>query len=248
MNIKKFTSVIYRSIILGSAFLFCGCNSKSTVNKNDHIENIKPEIISDEADKSEVSDSIASEHVYTHGELLDIIYEYTHAQSKIEPLFYDFNGDGKEEAICEFGRTITEGENDFYQQYFIYTDGEHTFEFGDLAESVYYSSEYYLISVDNGYHFAVTTGWRGSVLGGYYSSSAIYEITSEGVNECFLKWFCKLKEPGKSSIKIDYYEEAVAGGEVVTSDVLYWSGKEYSTFTNITKMNNLAIHRGLNHM
>ena len=229
MNIKKLTSIIYGSIILGTAFLLCGCGSENSVNKNDNIENIGPEIISDEADKSEATDNIAPEHVYSHDELLAAINEYTDAQSKIEPLFYDFNGDGKEEVICEFGRTITEDGNDFYQQYFIYTDGEHTFEFGDLAESVYYSSEYNLISVDNGYHFAVTTGWRSSVLGGYYSSSAIYELTSEGANECFLKWFCKLKEPGNSSIKIDYYEEAVAGGEVVMSDVLYWNGKEYST-------------------
>ena len=229
MNIKKLTSIIYGSIILGTAFLLCGCGSENSVNKNDNIENIGPEIISDEADKSEATDNIAPEHVYSHDELLAAINEYTDAQSKIEPLFYDFNGDGKEEVICEFGRTITEDGNDFYQQYFIYTDGEHTFEFGDLAESVYYSSEYNLISVDNGYHFAVTTGWRSSVLGGYYSSSAIYELTSEGVNECFLKWFCNLKEPGNSNIKIDYYEEAVAGGEVVMSDVLYWNGKEYST-------------------
>ena len=232
MNIKKLTSIICGSIILGTAFFFCGCGSESTVNQNDNIENIEPEIISDEADKSETTDNIAPEHVYSHDELLAAINEYTDAQSEIEPLFYDFNGDGKEEVICEFGRTITitEDGNDFYQQYFIYTDGEHTFEFGDLAESVYYSSEYNLISVDNGYHFAVTTGWRGSVLGGYYSSSAIYELTSEGVNECFIKWFCNLKEPGNSRIKIDYYEEAVPGGEVVMSDVLYWNGKEYSTY------------------
>ncbi|SHJ32995.1 hypothetical protein [Lutispora thermophila] len=230
MNIKKLTSIICGSIILGTAFFFCGCGSESTVNQNDNIENIEPEIISDEADKSETTDNIAPEHVYSHDELLAAINEYTDAQSEIEPLFYDFNGDGKEEAICEFGRTITEDGNDFYQQYFIYTDGEHTFEFGDLAESVYYSSEYNLISVDDGYHFAVTTGWRSSILGGYYSSSVIYELTSDGVNECFLKWFCNLKEPGNSNIKIDYYEEAVAGGEVVMSDVLYWNGKEYSTY------------------
>ena len=230
MNIKKLTSIICGSIILGTAFFFCGCGSESTVNQNDNIENIEPEIISDEADKSETTDNIAPEHVYSHDELLAAINEYTDAQSEIEPLFYDFNGDGKEEVICEFGRTITEDGNDFYQQYFIYTDGEHTFEFGDLAESVYYSSEYNLIPVDNGYHFAVTTGWRSSILGGYYSSSVIYELTSDGVNECFLKWFCNLKEPGNSNIKIDYYEEAVAGGEVVMSDVLYWNGKEYSTY------------------
>jgi hypothetical protein len=39
-----------------------------------------------------------------------------------------------------------------------------------------------------------------------------------------------LKEPGNSSIKIDYYKEAVAGDEVVMSDVLYWNGKEYLTY------------------
>jgi len=230
MNIKELTSIICGSIILGIAFLFRGCGSESTVNQNYNIENNEPEIISDEADKPEATDNIAPEHVYLHDELLAAINEYTDAQIEIEPLFYDFNGDGKEEVICEFGRTITEDGNDFYQQYFIYTDGEHTFEFGDLAESVYYSSEYNLIPVDNGYHFAVTTGWRSSVLGGYYSSSAIYELTSEGVNECFIKWFCNLKEPGNSRIKIDYYEEAVPGGEVVMSDVLYWNGKEYSTY------------------
>lgn len=211
MNIKKLTSIICGATILGTAFLFYGCGSASKVNKNDNIENM------------------AQEHVYSHDELMAAINEYTDAKSEIDPLFYDFNGDEKEEVICEFGRTTTEGGKDFYQQYFIYTDGKHTFEFGDLAESVYYGSEYNLIPVDNGYHFAVTTGWRSSVLGGYYSSSAIYELTSEGANECFSKWFCKLKEPEKSSIKIDYYEEAVAGGEVVKSDVLYWNGKEYST-------------------
>ena len=229
MNLKKLSSIICGTIILGIAFLFCGCGSESKVNQNDNIENIEPEIISDKIDPSEEMDKIAPEHVYSHDELLDAINEYTDVKSEIEPLFCDFNGDGKDEVICEFGRTINVGENEFYQQYFIYTDGEHTFKFGDLAESVYYGSEYKLIPVHNVYHFAVTTGWRGSVLGGYYSSSAIYELTSEGVNECFLKWFCKLKEPGNSSIKIDYYEEATPGGEVVMSDVLYWNGKEYST-------------------
>lgn len=209
MNMKKLISIICGSFIFGTTFLFCGCGSESMANQKDSIENS------------------VSERVYSHDELLAVIKDYSDVQSEMEPLFYDFNGDGKEEVICEFGRTITEDGNDFYQQYFIYTDGVHTFEFGDLTESVYYSSEYNLIPVDKGCHFAVTTGWRGAVLGGYYSSSAIYELTSEGAKECFTKWFCGLKEPGNSSIKVDYYEEAVAGGEVVRSDVLYWNGKEY---------------------
>jgi len=233
MNIKKLTSIICGAIIFGTTFLFCGCSSENMVNQNDNIENIGPEIIPDEIDKSEATDNILPEHIYSHDELLAAINDYSDLQSEIEPLFYDFNGDGKEEVICEFGRTITENGIDFYQQYFIYTDGEHTFEFGGLAESVYYRSEYNLIPVDNGCHFAVTTGWRGAVLGGYYSSSAIYELTSEGVNECFSKWFCALKEPGNSSIKVNYYEEAVAGGEVVMSDVLYWNGKEYTTASKV---------------
>ncbi|CUH92959.1 hypothetical protein [Herbinix luporum] len=70
MNIKKRISIIYGSIILGTAFLFCSCSSKSTVKKDDNIENVESEIISDEADKSEATDNIAPEHVYSQDELL----------------------------------------------------------------------------------------------------------------------------------------------------------------------------------
>ena len=59
MNMKKLTSIICGAIILGTTFLFSGCGSESMVNQNNNIENI------------------ASEHVYSHDELLAAINDYS---------------------------------------------------------------------------------------------------------------------------------------------------------------------------
>ena len=163
-------------------------------------------------------------------DLLKIIEAYTKDERQSGPIVADFNGDGRDEMVCEFGREDTVNGIDMWMQYYVYTDGVNTYKFGETEEGHLYKTVTYLIPVDGGYHFATTSEWRSTVLGGHICSGGIYELGLSGAKEHFNKFFCKLTNPQEKKIDIIYYEEPVPGSVEDGMGTLYWNGNTYSEY------------------
>ena len=161
---------------------------------------------------------------YTNEELIAQIQDFTDDELRDEPIVADFDGDGREEMVCQAGAIDNSDGRDFWKMYFIYTDGENTYSFGEIREAFLYKVHPYLIPVGNGFHFAACSEWRNYIIDGYICYSEIYGLTPYGDEEYMNAPFCEISNPGVETIQIVYHEEATPGAIPITAFELKWNG------------------------
>ncbi len=180
----------------------------------------------------ELEDTKGLEEQKENIDLLSIARDYCDGKTMGDPIIEDFNGDGKEELVIETGREkyYDEGRKSCWVQSFVYTDGENTYQFDNWYEGdVLYDTKVFLIPVDKGYHFAVNTRWRNSILQGSISVASIYELKTNGADFLTGVGFCSLSNPQKNKIDIVFHEQDTPGEiEACRGSLFLRNGRYYA--------------------
>ncbi len=162
----------------------------------------------------------------TEDDLRKEIEAYAKDELVGDPIVADFNGDGKKEMIMESGCQTQSNGFDLWKQYFIYTDGTHTYQFDGVECQFLWESDYMLIPVEGGKHFAVTSNCRSQALDGQLYISAIYGLGETSATTYYFEEFSQLRDPKEGSIGVSFYEGA-GSIEVLGENTLKWNGKSY---------------------
>ncbi len=162
----------------------------------------------------------------TEDDLRKEIEAYAKDELVGDPIVADFNGDGKKEMIMESGCQTQSNGFDLWKQYFIYTDGTHTYQFDGVECQFLWESDYMLIPVEGGKHFAVTSNCRSQALDGQLYISAIYGLGETSATTYYFEEFSQLRNPKEGSIEVFFYEDA-GSIEVIGENTLKWNGKSY---------------------
>ncbi len=139
---------------------------------------------------------------YTYDELVAIVTDSTPDEMKGSPLYYDFNGDGYNELIAEFGYYS----NNMWNRYLVYCNGRNMYRFADRAMDTLYSTNLIPMTNSDGVALGVSSDWNSSAFGGAYYTSEIYKVTPIGAFPLFMGDFCSIHSPSTNTIGITYHD------------------------------------------
>ena len=192
-------------------------------------KNGKEIIVSNENDTSNFDETDReSSSEERHETLMRIIDEYIGEGNIEEIIEDDYTGDGIEDMIIEVGKSS----GDEWIQYFVFTDGINTYEFGEYSNSVLYESTNSIISVDNTKQLVNSSSWRAAALGGQLYHSSIYSIGSDLAYPVYSEEFSNITQVDDDNdlVYVSYYEKASPGGEIVDRGILHDTGDEVEPF------------------
>lgn len=151
-----------------------------------------------------ISKNLGTKH-YTDEELLDKIRSAIKTKMISDPFIADFDNDGQNEMVV---RTRTEIQNDqsIWTAYYLYTDGENVYRFGDY--SIYgwiNGTDYLLIPTAEGYDLAINDDTRPMAFGGRMPNAYIYRLGKTGAEELYSADLCELEDPQYESVRAICY-------------------------------------------
>lgn len=162
---------------------------------------------------------------YADEELLAKIQSAVQTEMISDPFIADFNGDGQNEMVV---RTRSEIQSDTspWIAYYLYTDGENLYRFGDY--SIYgwiYGTDYLLIPRAGGYDLAINDSARPMAYGGRMPMAYIYRLGETGATELYSAGLCELDNPQYESIYATCYD--VSSMEIIKQGRIYLNGSQY---------------------
>lgn len=166
---------------------------------------------------------------YSESELLAVIQASCPYRIDGLPFTADFNSDGRMEMVVQAADAADNlGAADSWNLYYWYTDGEHTYSFGqDNITGWTYDAEFSLIPTSAGSDLIINRNWRPMAFGGYMTSAYIYRIRPDGAAEMFSRDCCRLEEPQYEAVHAVNYNFEPGMGSVRSEERLQLNGECY---------------------